>query len=151
MWFACWLSGKILSLTESWASFDPSFQHPTCLATLKSCDTTEQSVCEWQYIYICVCVCVCTRVSLSLSLYIYIYIYIYITLLYSCMPFICFRFCLLGLKLESVWHCLQKKQYHAPLLIQKLGNSMLYRFLFMWETLIRRLQSSLEFYSHWWN
>ena len=36
--------------------FDPSFK---CLSTLKSCDTTKQSVCGWQYIYI----------------YIYIYIY----------------------------------------------------------------------------
>ena len=28
------------------AGFDPSFKRPTCLATLKSCDTTKQSVCE---------------------------------------------------------------------------------------------------------
>ena len=26
-------------------SFDPSFKRPTCLATLKSCDTTKQFVC----------------------------------------------------------------------------------------------------------
>ena len=32
--------------------FDPSFKHPTCLATLKSCDTTKQSVFGWLYIYI---------------------------------------------------------------------------------------------------
>ena len=32
--------------------FNPSFKRPTCLATLKSCDTTKQSVCGWQYIYI---------------------------------------------------------------------------------------------------
>ena len=24
----------------NWAGFDPSFKRPTCLATLKSCDTT---------------------------------------------------------------------------------------------------------------
>ena len=30
--------------------FDPSFDHLACLATLKSCDTTKQSVCGW-YIY----------------------------------------------------------------------------------------------------
>ena len=35
--------------------FDPSFKRPTCLATLKSCDTMKQSVCGWQYIYVCVC------------------------------------------------------------------------------------------------
>ena len=33
-----------------WAGFDPSFKQPMCLATLKSCDTTKQSVCGWQYI-----------------------------------------------------------------------------------------------------
>ena len=32
--------------------FDPSFERPTCLATLKSSDRTKQSVCGWQYIYI---------------------------------------------------------------------------------------------------
>ena len=32
--------------------FHPSFVNLACLATLKSCDTTKQSVCEWQYIYI---------------------------------------------------------------------------------------------------
>ena len=26
-------------------SFDPSFKRPTCLATLKSCNTTKQPVC----------------------------------------------------------------------------------------------------------
>ena len=36
----------------NWAGFDTSFKCPTCLATLKSCDTTKQSVCGWQYIYI---------------------------------------------------------------------------------------------------
>ena len=30
---------------KSWAGFDPSFKCPTCLATLKSCDTTKKSVC----------------------------------------------------------------------------------------------------------
>ena len=38
---------------------NPGFEHPMCLATLKSSDRTKQSVCGWQYIYI--------------------YIYIYIT------------------------------------------------------------------------
>ena len=33
--------------------FDPGFEHPTCLATLKSSDRTKQSVCGWLYnIYI---------------------------------------------------------------------------------------------------
>ena len=32
--------------------FDPGFEHPTCLATLKSSDRTKQSVCGWQYVYI---------------------------------------------------------------------------------------------------
>ena len=36
----------------SYAGFDPSFKRPICLATLKSCDTTKQSVCGWLYIYI---------------------------------------------------------------------------------------------------
>ena len=30
--------------------FDPSLECLTCLTTLKSCDTTKQSVCGWQYI-----------------------------------------------------------------------------------------------------
>ena len=28
-----------------WMGFDPGFEHPTCLATLKSSDRTKQSVC----------------------------------------------------------------------------------------------------------
>ena len=32
--------------------FDPGFERPACLATLKSSDRTKQSVCGWQYIYI---------------------------------------------------------------------------------------------------
>ena len=32
--------------------FDPRFRNLACLATLKSCNTTKQSVCGWQYIYI---------------------------------------------------------------------------------------------------
>ena len=32
--------------------FDPSCKRPTCLATLKSCDTTKQSVNDNIYIYI---------------------------------------------------------------------------------------------------
>ena len=38
--------------------FDSSFEKLVCLATLKSYDTTKQSVCGWLYIYVCVCVCV---------------------------------------------------------------------------------------------
>ena len=30
--------------------FDPGFERPTCLATLKSSDRTKQSVRGWQYI-----------------------------------------------------------------------------------------------------
>ena len=32
--------------------FDPGFECPACLATLKSSDRTKQSVCGWLYIYI---------------------------------------------------------------------------------------------------
>ena len=32
--------------------FDPGFERPTCLATLKSSDRTKQSACGWQYIHI---------------------------------------------------------------------------------------------------
>ena len=32
--------------------FNPSFKHPMCLATLRSCDTTKQSVDDNIYIYI---------------------------------------------------------------------------------------------------
>ena len=39
--------------------FDPGFECPACLATLKSSDRMKQSVCGWLYIYI----------------YIYIYVY----------------------------------------------------------------------------
>ena len=42
--------------------FDPGFERPACLATLKSSDRTKQSVSGWLYIYI------------------YIYIYIYMQL-----------------------------------------------------------------------
>ena len=41
-WYACWPSGLILSVTESWVGFYPSLKF---LATLKSCDTSKQSVC----------------------------------------------------------------------------------------------------------
>ena len=50
MYVAWWLNGKILSLTKSWADFNPSFKRSTCLATLKSCDTTKQSVYRWHTI-----------------------------------------------------------------------------------------------------
>ena len=43
--------------------FDPGFECPACLATLKSSDRMKQSVWGWLYIY---------------NIYIYIYIYIYI-------------------------------------------------------------------------
>ena len=52
-------SGRILSLTENWVGFDPSFKLPTWLATLKSYDTTKQSVCGWQYIYIYIYIYIC--------------------------------------------------------------------------------------------
>ena len=32
--------------------FDPGFERPTCLATLKSSNRTKQSLCGWQHIYI---------------------------------------------------------------------------------------------------
>ena len=32
--------------------FDSGLERLTCLAILKSYDTTRQSVCEWQYIYL---------------------------------------------------------------------------------------------------
>ena len=51
-WYACWPSSLRLSLTESWTGFDPGFERPTCLATLKSSVRTKKSVCGWQYIYI---------------------------------------------------------------------------------------------------
>ena len=50
--------------------FDPSFKRPTCLATLKCCNKTKQSVCGWQYIFI------------------YIYIYIYGSILNTMVMFI---------------------------------------------------------------
>ena len=41
-------------VVESWRfsqpGFDPSFGNLACLATLKSCDSTKQSVCGWLYI-----------------------------------------------------------------------------------------------------
>ena len=40
--------------------FDPSFERPACLATLKSSDRTKQSVCGWQYIYVCIYQPLCT-------------------------------------------------------------------------------------------
>ena len=36
----------------SWVGFDFSYKRPTCLATLKSGDTTKQSVYGWQYIHL---------------------------------------------------------------------------------------------------
>ena len=40
-------------LVSSWLSgFNPSFGNLPCLATLKSYDTTKESVCGWLYIYI---------------------------------------------------------------------------------------------------
>ena len=52
MYVGTWLSGMILSLTCSWAGFDPSLKCPMYLATQKSCDTTKQSFCGYIYIYI---------------------------------------------------------------------------------------------------
>ena len=42
----------ILSQTKKKVGFDPSFKHLTCLATLKTCDATKQSVDNSIYIYI---------------------------------------------------------------------------------------------------
>ena len=53
------VSGYGTSLTPSWVCFNPSLKRSTCLAILKSFDTTKQSVFGW-------------------NIYIYIYIYIYI-------------------------------------------------------------------------
>ena len=48
-----WLSGRILDWRFSRSGFDPRFGNLSCLATLKSCDTTKQSVCgDNIYIYI---------------------------------------------------------------------------------------------------
>ena len=44
--------------------FDLSFKCPTCLATLKSCDTTNQSFCGLQYIYIYIYIYICEIVSI---------------------------------------------------------------------------------------
>ena len=46
------LSCMIPSLTENWAGSNLSLRCPTCLTTLKSCDTMKQSVCGRLYIYI---------------------------------------------------------------------------------------------------
>ena len=43
---------RISSWCISQPGFNPSFKQLTCLATLKSCDTTKQSACGWLYIYI---------------------------------------------------------------------------------------------------
>ena len=47
------------------------FKRPTCLATLKSCDATNQlsvddNIYIYIYIYVCVCVCVCVLTLLVL-------------------------------------------------------------------------------------
>ena len=47
--FSSWLCGRLLGWHMSQPGFDPSFENLTCLATLKSCDTTKQSICGWQY------------------------------------------------------------------------------------------------------
>ena len=52
-WVYSWLCGKISSWHKSQPGFNPTFKHLACLTTLKSCDTTKQSVCGW----LCVCVC----------------------------------------------------------------------------------------------
>ena len=59
-----WLCCRISSWCKSQPGFDASYEHLTCLTTLRNCDTTKQSVCTWLYIYI------------------YIYIYVYITHLF---------------------------------------------------------------------
>ena len=44
VWISIYIYIYALSLTPSWARFDPSFKRLMCLATLKSSDTTELSV-----------------------------------------------------------------------------------------------------------
>ena len=39
-----WVGGMIQSLNQSCVGFNPSLKRPTCLASLKVCDTTKQSV-----------------------------------------------------------------------------------------------------------
>ena len=40
-----WLCGRINGLCVSQPGFDPSFVNLVCLAILKSCDATKQTVC----------------------------------------------------------------------------------------------------------
>ena len=47
-----WLNGTILDWRFSQPGFDISFWNLAGLLSLKSCDTTKQSVCGWLYIYI---------------------------------------------------------------------------------------------------
>ena len=48
----CHTLTRILDWRFCQPGFDHCFGNLACLATLKSCDTTKQSVCGWQYIYI---------------------------------------------------------------------------------------------------
>ena len=69
--------------------FDPSLKRPACLVIEKSCDTTKQSVCGWQYIYIYIyintnpCIVLFTAMFIHKNTHTYIYIYIYIYI-YMC-------------------------------------------------------------------
>ena len=65
------------------AGFDSSFKCPTCLTTLKSCDTTK-TVFLWMtiyiyiyiyiYLYMCVCVCVCVHIYSCVCLHMSVHI-----------------------------------------------------------------------------
>ena len=63
----------------------------------------------------CVCVCVCVCVSVCVHKYIERVCLVnwhYLKIFFLCMCSVCFRFCLLHSKLESLWHCLWEKQGH---------------------------------------
>ena len=53
MYVTCWLSGNVLLLAQSWMVFDPGLKDSAYLATLNTCDITEQCFNDWLYIYIC--------------------------------------------------------------------------------------------------
>ena len=50
-WVSLWLCGRIAGWRMSQLVFNSKFENLACLATLKSCDTTKQTVCVWLYIY----------------------------------------------------------------------------------------------------
>ena len=96
-----WLSGWILDWRLNKPCFDHSFGNLACLATLKSCDTTKQSLCGWQYIC-----------SLCMQ---WVYCHYFKLLIYR-MHLFSIRFYLLSSKLESVGHCLRGKHHREAIL-----------------------------------